>query len=199
MEILMSTRRLQVGSILILLTAAVARAAEPVAFETALAKKAQLARDAAVAKAEDDYRRALIAADQQYLASLKEALDSAMKSKNLPESNRIDAAIKKADTDLAQRRKAARAAVADAFTGTWRISKANGADAFDVTLAPDHSVVAKTNASRGTWQVVDQKLTFSWTNGWTDTFDLAAPADEGLTGKNNEGTALKLVRVPAEK
>jgi hypothetical protein len=179
---------------------ATARAAEPAPFETPLAKKAQLARDAAVAKAEDDHRRALIAADQQYLASLKEALDAAMKAKNLPEANRIDAAIKKADADLAQRRKAARAAAgADGFVGTWRISKANGADAFDVTLAPDHSVAAKSNDSRGTWQVADQKLTFKWTNGWVDTFDLAGNTDDGLTGKNNEGTTLKLVRAPADK
>lgn len=187
--------------VVLVAAAAIARAADPAPFETAPAKKAHLARDAAVAKAEDDHRRALIAADQQYLASLKEALDAAMKAKNLPEANRIDAAIKKTDADLAQRRKAARAAGAgaDAFVGTWRISKANGADAFDLTLAPDHSVAAKSNDSRGTWQVADQKLTFKWSNGWVDTFDLAATIDDGLSGRNNEGSPLKLLRVSAEK
>jgi hypothetical protein len=192
---------LRLISFILITFVATARAADPATFESPLAKKAQLARDAAVAKAEEDHRRALIAADQQYLASLKEALDAAMKAKNLPEANRIDAAIKKGDADLAQRRKAARAAAigADPFVGTWRISKANGADAFDLTLAGDHSVAARGNASRGTWQVADQKLTFSWTNGWIDTFDLTAATDDGLTGWNNEGSPLKLVRVPPEK
>jgi hypothetical protein len=184
-------------SLAIILLAACAsglHAAEPAGFISPPARRAQDAYAASISKAESDYKKALIAADEQYLKDLKDSLDQAMKNKNLDESNRIDTAIKKVQADLAQRRTKAAAVPpvkADPRVGAWRISKADGSGAFVIVLSADNSAAAR-NGSRGTWKAENRQLVIQWTNGSVDTFDLS-DHDE-LAGKNNSGIRLKLVR-----
>ena len=75
-------RTILVGLLLVGSIGAAPRA-EP---KSAIAAAARDKRDAAAAKAEEEYRRAIIAADKADLQELQRALDVAFKEKNLDEA-----------------------------------------------------------------------------------------------------------------